>query len=50
MFSIAHLQSIPDEDEPEPEAMDDEGPTRGDELARLGGNYEGAPSIPPSSR
>ncbi|KAJ7308744.1 regulatory protein suaprga1 [Mycena albidolilacea] len=29
MFSIADLQSIPDEDEPEPEAMDDEGPTRG---------------------
>jgi hypothetical protein len=31
MFSIADLQSIPDEDEPKPEATDDEGPTRGDE-------------------
>ncbi|KAJ7308755.1 mitochondrial glycoprotein [Mycena albidolilacea] len=30
MFSIADLQSIPDEDEPEPEATDDEGPARGD--------------------
>ncbi|KAJ7796925.1 hypothetical protein B0H14DRAFT_3494271 [Mycena olivaceomarginata] len=29
MFSLAYLQSIPDADEPEPEAMDDEGPTRG---------------------
>ncbi|KAJ7308749.1 hypothetical protein DFH08DRAFT_823778 [Mycena albidolilacea] len=40
MFSIADLQSIPDEDEPEPEATDNEGPTRGDEPARLGGDYE----------
>jgi hypothetical protein len=33
MFSIADLQSIPDEDEPEPEATDDGGPARGDEPA-----------------
>jgi hypothetical protein len=33
MFSIADLQSIPDEDEPEPEATDDEGPARRDEPA-----------------
>jgi hypothetical protein len=50
MFSIADMQYIPDEDEPEPEATDDEWPTRGDEPARLSGNYEGAPSIPPSSQ
>ncbi|KAJ7308757.1 mitochondrial glycoprotein [Mycena albidolilacea] len=33
MLSIVDLQSIPDEDEPEPEATDDEGPARGDQPA-----------------